>query len=286
MAGNETPVGQRYDLLYVDRGQPSQDSRAFRNRLSAYISQRLDDISGHIALALERELGAKVPRGSHGFAIGRFLESADILHVLNAIRIVMGVAYLSDRPVGGTRAKAWHEFVERALREENVGYRLDPAGGVHPMVDQQFEFERGAVIGALQPSRYSAVLAEFEKAHLALEQDPPDGKAAIRQTFEAAETLFKLVCNSTKVQRLGAGEIREHLGPIVTRLYPAPPAIASAAGKMLSAASGWVDAAHPFRHGQNVETPLVVPVELAVTMMGTGASLIRWLAQIDARVNK
>jgi hypothetical protein len=30
----------------------------------------------------------------------------------------------------------------------------------------------------------------------------------------------------------------------------------------------------------------VVPIELAVTMMGTGASLIRWLAEIDARVNK
>ena len=59
----------------------------------------------------------------------------------------------------------------------------------------------------------------------------------IRHTVEPAETLVKLVCNSTKVQRLGAGEIREHLSPIVARLYPAP--IASAAGKMLTAASGW-----------------------------------------------
>lgn len=94
-----------------------------------------------------------------------------------------------------------------------------------------------AVIAALSSARYAAVLNAIEEAHRAIEESPPDGKMGIRHTFEPAETLVKLVCYSTKVQRLGAGEIREHLSPIVARLYPAP--IASAAGKMLTAASGW-----------------------------------------------
>jgi len=80
MANNEPPIGQRYDLVYLPRGEPTSDSETFRNRLGAYVDQRLDHHRTEIGAALERELGVKVPRTSvHGFAIGRFLEKTGAL---------------------------------------------------------------------------------------------------------------------------------------------------------------------------------------------------------------
>lgn len=43
MSNGESPVGQRFSQVYLDRGAPLRDSPRFRGRLAAYCQHRLDE---------------------------------------------------------------------------------------------------------------------------------------------------------------------------------------------------------------------------------------------------
>jgi len=111
----------------------------------------------------------------------------------------------------------------------------------------------------------------------ALAQAPPDGKAAIRAVFSAAENLFKLI---TSKDRLGAREA-EDLRPIIDKLYAADATARNSASKMLASLKDWIDAAHFYRHEPGTEDVAQPPLALAVYLVGTGASHLRWLAELD-----
>jgi hypothetical protein len=211
VAKEDVPIGQRYDLVYLPREEATGDSPRLRKRLGALATELFRAFTPQLGRLLEQELGVDVPWA--GVADQRDLEKFFLKTDLPIMLAAITICFRYASAYGNLRPKAdrWLEFVRRAMQETNVGYR-----------DQHFERHRVAVIAALSGARYAAVLDAIEEAHRAIEESPPDGKMGIRHTFEAAETLFKLVCNSTKVQRLGAGEIREHLSPIVARLYPAP----------------------------------------------------------------
>jgi hypothetical protein len=55
------------------------------------------------------------------------------------------------------------------------------------------------------------------------------------------------------------------------------------AAKMLSSLKDWVDAAHFYRHEQGIPDEVAQPpLGLAVYIVSTGASHVRWLAELDA----
>lgn len=275
---SRVPVGERYSQVYLTRGQPTRDSERLRKRLGMFARQIFSDVAYELAIFLEREMGVDVPYAAGQRSLEEFFRTSVLQDVLDACTLCYefaGAVHDSGQD------ENWLNFVRRAMHEENVGYRVDDGCGIHPLVDYQFEADRVAAIAALQGPRYTAVLDAFEEAHRAIEEMPPNGKMGVRHTFEAAEILFKLLCGTTKVQVLGTDEVRGHLEPIVQRVYGGTPTLGSAAARFTTSFKDWVSAAHPFRHGQMTEMPLTVPLDLAVAMMASGASFIRWLAEID-----
>jgi hypothetical protein len=170
----------------------------------------------------------------------------------------------------------WHSFVTRVLEEENVGYRLDRHGGIHPAVDAEFERSMAASLAALGLARYTAAREAFEggEKHLG---EPKDARAAIRGVFDAAETVFKLLF--PQASRLGDSEVRNLLKPLL--LASLTGAERHATGRVLEAFGDWVNACHQYRHAQGVEEPDPPSDQFALLMFSGGAAYLRWLVGID-----
>lgn len=283
MPDNERPVGVRFSQLYLERGLPARDSARLRVRVDAYFyAEDISDIIKNFAGIIQQELGVRVPSGSWGYLYHEFFTNSVLHDFLDSITLVWWG--LSSR--GHTnKASNWLTFVQRAMREENVGYSLDEKGGVHYFVDQEFERNRASAVRSLQSARYLATLVEFEAAHAALDQNPPDGKAAIRGTFEALEILFKLTCGPSNVQRLGTNEVEKNLKPILQKFYAGDVTAWNSANLFINSFKEWVNAAHFYRHGQKSEEPSPPPIELAVALTSSGATYLRWLAEVDQHIS-
>jgi hypothetical protein len=192
MTADEPPQGQLYSHVYLDRGKPQVDSKIMRRRLAALIFS-VKDLKD-FAAEIPRELGVDVPF-SYGPIWPDYFGNQEINVIFDTITVA--VRYLGRRRAGsrnmydpGAAANLVQE-VARIFTEENVAYRIDPQGGVHPLVDPEFDANRQATIASLKGARYANVLDAVERAQRALAEIPPDGKGALRSTFAAAEGLFK-----------------------------------------------------------------------------------------------
>ena len=57
------PIGQRFSLTYLDRGQPTPDSLRFRHRVAGYSDERLQELIGlDLSKLITRELGVSGQR--------------------------------------------------------------------------------------------------------------------------------------------------------------------------------------------------------------------------------
>ena len=277
MTNDEIPRGQRFSHVYIARGTPTPDSQRFRRRVAAYFVQNCERVRQRVTEAINAELGIDVPwRGVYNYQ--DYFGSAAVHDVLDTITLVWRELARRGDSQGCTN---WRDFVQRALNEENVGYRLDESAGVHYFVDEEFERNRVATIERLANSRYAAVLSEFESAHQKLDEHPADTKGAVRAVFEAVEILSKLMVGENRMQRLTTHEINNHLWPIVESAYEGEAVALEAATKFFGGLIGWVRSIHEYRHGQEVEEPTPPPLGLAVAMVSSGATYLRWLAELD-----
>jgi hypothetical protein len=280
MPDQEPPIGKRFSHLYLERGPLTRDSERFRRRLGAYFEQHLWEQRSEIILALRSELGVEVPAGAKELSVGEFFKQVSISDVMDAVTIISD-CLATPQNRAHRRDAQWRDFVSRAISEENLGYRLDPRGGVHYLVDEKFELNRVAALRSLEAPRFAAVLVEFATAHRVLDEDPPNAKAAIQLAFEAAEILARLMDRSGKISRLGAPEIESVFGPMIPRAYPADDAACDAARSMLEAFGGWVASAQQYRHGQRAEEPRSPPMDLAVAILSSAGTYIRWLVELE-----
>jgi hypothetical protein len=274
---DKPPVGQRFSHVYIQRGEPTQDSPRMRRRLAALFFT-FDDHLGDCSYFLRQELGIDVVTGQTGIIWGRLFDQCELRDLLDTITLAYRHA-VRGRRMSPLDQQRFRQEVDRIFKEENVHYRVDERGGVHFRYDAEFEHNRAATIAALQGSRYRAALASYEGAMAALAKVPPDGKTAIRDTFGAAETLFKLTFPNSP--RLTADET-EKLQPLVQRVHAADKVATRAATMLLRAFKDWIDAAQNYRHEAGQEEPVPPPLSLTVQMVSLGASFIRWLVELDA----
>jgi hypothetical protein len=274
------PIGQRFSHVYIQRGEPAQDSPRMRRRLAALIDT-FPDLET-FRQVVPRELGIDVGwRGAVPDWVAFFRDCApqDVLDIVT-------VAYRYLDAKRRTRMKQhdpwdrWRGEVQRIFEEENVHYRVDERGGVHFRFDAEFENNRAATIASLQGARYRAAITAFEDGMAALAKAPPDGKTAIRSTFAATEGLFRLMLE--KSPRLTAQEAQQRLEPLLQRVHATDKVAMGAASKLLNAFKDWIDAAHLYRHEAGQQEPVQPPLMLAVQMVSVGASFLRWLAELDA----
>jgi hypothetical protein len=271
------PIGERFSQVYIDRGAPIGDSPRMRHRLAAQIYEH-NSLYGQreLARAAEVRIGVRGPYFEGG-SWKDHLPNWSLEDVLDLVTVAHGV--LGEQLIGTYRDRAqewWVKQVNPIFAEENVHFRVDARGGVHPYPDEEYARSRGATIAALQSSRYQNVLAEFEAGSDSIGKD---NKTAIRRTFGAAEGLFRLMFPWSP--RLTAGEA-EQLADRLRQFYNGDPTATAASAKLLASCKDWIDACHFYRHEPGQQEVAQPPTSLAVHLVSTGASFIRLLAEIDA----
>lgn len=276
----DVPKGELFSRLYLERGAPTQDSVQFRTRLAGYLEERHDSEFGEIAQIIKREGGWVVPGygGTMGvyYDVPKFVMTTSILSLRDSITLVWRLLHAAHSK---SDADAWVGFVARALREQNVGYSIDERGSIHYFIDEEFERNRVSALRAAEAPRYAGVRAEFEKAHLYLDADPPDTKASVRSMFEAIEILARLMAPESK--RLNRQLVLDRLKLSATWLSVDGVEV-TALGKVFEGIADWVDAMHMYRHGQAVEEPNAPSIEFAVYALSSGAAALRLLLQVDS----
>lgn len=264
----------RFSLLYLERGQPTRDSVRFRNRLAAFFSESL---SNHFNLPVtklyEIETGAKVPSYGYGSVFADVFRKAELRDVLDAITIVYRViSAKQDR----RSALAWLEFVARAMREENLGHKVDARCIVHYYVDQEFERNRAATVAVLERPEFAATKAAFEDAYRHLDAIPRDTKAAVRSMFEALEILARLIVPGAK--NLNRWLAQNTLKKNCLAVTDGDTVEQEVLSRLFDGMAEWIDAIHNYRHGQASREPIAPSEDLAVFVLSTGSAYLRQLA--------
>lgn len=270
-------IGKPFSHLYIERGAPEKDSIRFRIRLGYFFKKHFSECNYEIAQILGEECGVEV---QYPADIPRFFEEAEPRDVLNSITHIF--KYLSSRPTHyRVKHTDWKKFVERVFIEENLGYILDEKAGVHFFIDKEFEKNRVSALSCLGEPKYAAVRNEFEKAHSKLDSDPAETKDAIKAIFEALEILYKLITNAKGKDRLNGAGVRDKIKPIAQTIYSNDPTALKAADHLLDGLCDWIEACHMYRRGQNVQEPNDPSIGLAVQIVSSGASYLRWLVEIN-----
>jgi len=279
MATEQIKKGGLFSRNYLRPTEPLSDSTRFRVRLAANLPAD-KHYRENFASDLKREIGVVVPWGGYALDFDQFFSRADLREVLDSITIITRTL---GEPTQSSPARSWIAFVRRALQEEGLQYTIDDLGGVHRRVDAAFEGATQATVAVLTEPRYAAVRAAFDKAQGELLANPPDTKDALQDLFEAAETLVKNLLETNK--SLDAGLVKKELRVRVNSAYSQADASAIGfAAQLLEGFADWVNASHPYRHGQQTARPFAPPFELAVLHFGLGANYLRWLVQVDKGV--
>ena len=276
MATERIKEGELFSRNYLRPTEPVSDSAPFRSRLAGYVNALGHDTVSAFVANLRIEIGVSLP-SAWPRDIDPYFANASVRELLDSITILTRTLGDPRRDMG---SRQWVRFVRRALGEEALQYIIDDLGGMHRRVDATFEAETQATVAVLTDPRYAAVRAGFEKAQGELLANPPDTKDALQDLFEAAETLVKVLLGTN--QSLHAGLVKKELRSAVDRAHNHADASARAfAGQLLEAFADWVNASHPYRHGQQTQEPFAPPFDLAVLHFSLGARYLRWLVQVE-----
>lgn len=209
------------------------------------------------------------------------IESWSLDDVLNVVTVL--IEYLpqitsDQRRVAGFRAELVQQF-NRIFEQENVSYRVDSQGGVHFLHDEELIRSAQATIAGLGAPRYANSLDRFESAMKAISSTTPDGKTGIRNVFESAEGLFRVIVPNAP--RLTADQLAL-LDPILQKRYAGDRTAAGAAAKLLASFKDWTESCHFYRHEPGKPDEIAQPpLELSIHLMSVGAAFIRLLIEID-----
>lgn len=292
--GQRELTGELFTRLYLQPGAPLQDCPIFRTRLDAYFETKHQADYVGISHYLKEEGGIMIPvihgpeKAHYKFQV--LFVDAPIERVLNAITLIW--RYLAthrrttthkgdgSKVVQTTQADAWLAFVRRAFHEEQMAYTVDKQGGVHFVVDEEFERNRISALQCLGNARYSGVRAAFEAAHSYLDVHPADTKASVRSAFEALEILARLIDPASK--NLNKWMVQNKLMPLAQVL--AQDDIEKVAIEHLfEGVACLVDGLHNYRHGQCTELPVAPSLSMAVYVLSSVAASLRWLVLIDSQ---
>src|SRR5882724_11775971 len=151
MAHDEIPKGELFSRAYLMRGDPLRDSERFRRRLEAYAESYLGFIASQgsqakpfselLAHQIHMQLGVDVPVGYDSYNFASFFRTAATRDLLDTVTLIWRLLMTVREQ---RRAEPFLAFVAAALAEENLGYRVDERGGIHVLVDAEFERNRTA----------------------------------------------------------------------------------------------------------------------------------------------
>lgn len=282
--------GKRYSLVHLAREEHSTDSKTARFRIAKLCERHFPkptynrgystpDYNRGAIDAIEAEVGVRFATEA---VSGQYIERWDwyfskisVTEMLDTITVLSNEIFNKYRD---SDAKRFISEIHRILTEENLAFRIDELGSLHPLIDAAFSSNQEAAINALNGPRYTATAALIKEIDRSLLKQPIDYKAAIRAIFGANENLFKLM--SGKI-RLDSRSADEFLSKSVEKFCAGDETQASVARKMIEGFKSWINAAHYYRHEEGVQEPSEPNPDLAIMMISQGIAFLRWLAQID-----
>lgn len=276
MSDLDAPEGTRFSFLYIRSDEVLKDSPRMRLRL-ARVFKRIGTVGHDSGMGFgrfaEAELGVRMIRpGMTFFDFDTVIGTLEISDVLDMVTLLY--KFQSTR----TRREALVDAVQRVFVETQVGYRVDPRGGVHPHIDEAFEAVRASAIEGLGGNEFEAERQYVEDAERALMADPIEGRQAIRSIFDAVENLFKKMYGVTQ---LNSAAIQANIQESVQQINQTGNNSAKTSSqKSVRAFREWVDACHPYRHASGEEVPTQPNEEHVVLLVTQGLAYLRWLAKI------
>ena len=246
-----------------------------RRRIGAY----LKEFGQAFEQYAEAEIGIATP-WSKNTSWTTILETWDLEDVLNVVTILVQHAHRRATSEAGkiTARRLAVQVFNRIFEQEHTPYRVDALGGVHFVHDEEFVRNAQATIAGLNQPRYVNSLDRFESAMKAITGAVPDGKTGIRNAFEAAEGLFRLMYR--KAPRLTA-DFAAELAPTLQQRYAGDPAALGASSKLLASFKDWIEACQFYRHEPGKPEIHQPPIELALHLISVGAAFIRLLIDLD-----
>ena len=272
--------GQRFSLLYLDRSRTLKDSQRFRNRLAAFYSKSLNNYRDKIIEAIHLEIGAEIRIGPGGYMLSDFIKKAESRDILDSITVIYSVI---NRHASSMLAEKWKEFVQKALFEENLGYRLDNKCGVHYFVDEEFERNRFSTLSVLENPIYNSSRAAYDMTYQYLDNNPIDTKGAVRSIFESIEILVKQMVSTNNLnKRIVENALKEKC----LEAYANDETARKVISQMFDGFAQWVNAIHNYRHGQSDMEPVAPPVNVAIYIISSGTGFLRWLIEINNELER
>ena len=279
------PSGERFSSGYVKKMEPRKDSGRARARIGQLLEARLNNYS--VVQAVRETFGDGPARNMYSYdwkaylaVLGRrdFLDLITEIHkAVNNERNLFsgeGVAASTYRDLTNF-SNIWVPYCRKVFRKEILAYRIDDLGGVHPLVDEEFQSEKHKLLLSLDDPRYANARHHFEEAHDHFGESPPNTRAAINSVFETVEELFQLVVG----KKLNRENIAIDLLKKILDIYAAddPKAWIST----LRGWADWVDGMHRYRHAQGDQKPPRPSEALAIYALSAGTAIARAMLDID-----
>jgi hypothetical protein len=283
----DRPTGELYSRVYLRPTELTEDSPLARARIGHFLCSRLPAVAANVLAQAARELFGKGPRYAPYYDWDEFVPMVRLQDFLNLITLAQkqtaatfdrlshsGITAADHNQLKGFIAE-WLPFCRMVFSDEGLNYRIDEAGGVHPLVDEEFQTSRQTLLAVLDAPRYAGARSHFEDAHRHFGKQPAETKEAIWSMFQCVETVFQLLVGG----RLNSGNIRDKLTPKLVEKYSADDS--KAWKKITDSMADWTDAFHLYRHGQPDESPRIASPQLAIYALSSGATFTRILAELD-----
>lgn len=265
--GREPIEGELFRRNYVRQEVPLEDSARARSRFAAlFDASALSNAAFRGLIQQELGVGNEVHKGF----LSIFWQKAEIADVLSAVTLWFNM-------LQGAPKSAFLTNARRIFAEEHLRYRIDNRGGVHYLVDEEFERTTDAALVGLGEPQFAAAKHALEEALARLNPPNQSGKALIRGVFEAAESAFLVVIAEGAVNRLNDQAVDRFLKPILLARHAAHPDAEDKVDRALAVFKGWVRAAHPFRHGAPLDQIHEAPIDMAVMLASLGMDFIRYI---------
>lgn len=279
--GKDRPEGLYYSNLYLERTPPQVDSRVARERIFAFLNRFGGSFPSDFIHGFRLKFGDfDAGTGDSWNSLKRFFLERSQPEVLNGITVIyraFGEGQYSKF------AREWVDHVNEVLHDENILFEVDRRGGVHHKEDREFQQSAEALIVGLGDPSMSSIRGNVQAAYQELNSVNGNTRKAVEGFFHATESLFKQLFGEARVPDLKAAAALPLLKGEITTAYSDDPIAKRASEKVVQGYMDWIDAAHFYRHGQKDENSQAPPRELAVELMSTGASFMRWLLAIRSK---
>ena len=260
-----------YSRKYIELGKLGDDSERARRRVFGYFFELSESIKSKLPAVIRTELGVEVPSSYYDWNFEEFFQNCELRDFLDSITLIAELLKANY----SSQFSVWVAKISRIFLEENLFYRIDSDGSIHPLVDAEFEQSRLSILESLASSKFVAAHQSLEICFKSLKPDGTGTLDAVRYAFDAAENVFK---QQTGASRLGSKSITESLVPRIKSKYSGRAADASKL--LLSAFGKHADGAHSYRHADTDPDPTPPPFEVAVAFVSLSVAFIRFLLDL------